>query len=117
MAETITVKEHAGTVLSTSLQTLVNFNTGLLPGGAVVQGVQLVNSGASDHVVWVYHIPSGQVAAAAYLIGKTTVPANDTIPLQMGAPSYGASGSFVQAIEDAGTDVTARVSAFERTAA
>jgi hypothetical protein len=106
-------KDHQGTVLSNAYQTLLTFNTGLLPGGAVLQNVQLVNNGAVDRVVDVQLIPQAQVASAQYLIGRVTVPANDTVPLP-GGPWYGGDASFVQAKQDAGTDVTARCTAFER---
>jgi hypothetical protein len=107
-------KDHLGTVLSSSLQTLLTYSSGLITGGAVLQNVQLTNSGSSNRVVLVYWIPTGQTASAQYLIGKLTVPANDVVALP-GGPWYGSSGAFVQASQDAGTDVTGRVTAFEET--
>ena len=110
-----TFKEPTGTVLSNVLQTLLTFSTGLISGGAVLQALQFTNTGSTDRVVLVYFIPSGQVAAAQYLIGKITVPANDTVSLH-GGPFYRGSGAFVQCSQDAGTDVTAFPTAFEETA-
>jgi hypothetical protein len=105
-------KEHNGTVLSGSLQTLLTFGSGLVTGGAVLQAVSLINTGASNRVVSVYLIPSGQAAANQYLIGKLTIGAGETLPLP-GGPWYGASAAFVQALQDAGTDVIARCTAFD----
>lgn len=105
-------KDHTGTVLSGSLETLLTFSSGLLTGGAVVQAIQLTNAGGTDRVVTVYLIPSGQVAAPLYILWRGTVPANDSLPVP-GGPWQGSSAAFIQALQDAGTDVTARVTAFE----
>lgn len=107
-----TYKEPSGTVLSTSLQTVLTFGSGLITGGAVLQALQFTNTGSTNRTVLVYFIPNGQVAAAQYLIGKILVPANDTVALP-GGPFYRGSAAFVQCSQDLGTDVTALPTAFE----
>ncbi len=105
-------KDDTGHTLSNAFATVLTFSAGALVGGAKVQGVTLVNTGATDRVVTIELIPSGQSAATGYIIFADTVPKNSTLPVP-GGPWPASASAFVQAKQDAGTDIVMRVHAFE----
>lgn len=107
-------KDHLGTVLSNVLQTLLTFAASTVTGGGRLMNVQVTTDGATARTLEVYLIPSGQTAAAQYLIYKGLTIPNDTFALP-GGPWIASASAFVQAKVNAGTDVTVRCSALEET--
>lgn len=107
-------KDDTGHALTTSLATILTFSASAVAGGAKVLGATAVNTGATNRIMTIELIPSGQSAASAYIIFQDVVPANSTMPVP-GGPWPASASAFVQAKQDVGTDVILRVHALEET--
>lgn len=110
----VTWKDDTGHALSSSYATLLTFSASATSGGAMVMGGTIVNTSASNRVVIIQLIPSGQSASTAYIIFQETVPAGSTVPIP-GGPWPASASAFVQGKQDSGTDCVARIHAYETT--
>lgn len=97
-------REHEGTSLDNTLQTLLTFNGNLVEGGAITWAFMIVNNDAAAHTVKLYIVPSGGAAATAYLKFSGSVPAGESVAVN--GPFHNASSAFIQAIADAAVPVT-----------
>lgn len=110
----VTWKDDPGHSLSSTGATMLTFSVNALTGGAKVLGATVTTNGATVRTVTIWLIPSGQVAANVYIIYQGPSLPNDTYPIP-GGPWAASASAFVQAKQDAGTDVILRVHAFEET--
>lgn len=108
----VTWKDDVGHTLSNAVQTIVTFSASAIAGGAKVLGATMTNTGGTVRTISIYLIPTGQAAADIYLIFKGPIGINDT-SVAPGGPWPASASAFVQAKQDAGTDVILRVHAFE----